>query len=124
MNHLNKSFIMFSTIPNIHDLNGTDDLRLREDKPMTITGPGRLRVLRGRAWVTVSDRPDDWFLIRGEGFDLPATARTVVQADPRCVLSVRLVREVAPMRTPWGGLVARLLAGMRALAGALPLRHA
>jgi Protein of unknown function (DUF2917) len=124
MNQANKEFVMFSSAPRIHDLNGTVYLRLREDKPVTITGPGRLRVLRGRAWVTVSDRPDDWFLVRGEDFDLPATVRTVVQADPRCVLSVRLVREVAPMRTSWAGMVARVVAGMRALAGAPPLRHA
>jgi hypothetical protein len=37
---------------------------------------------------------------------------------------VRLVREVAPMRTSWAGMVARVVAGMRALAGAPPLRHA
>ena len=66
---------------------GTFYFRLRDGDTVTLQGPLELKVAGGRAWITVEGEPDDWFVLPGEAFSVPAGRSTVIEADPSCLLS-------------------------------------
>ena len=63
--------------------------RLSERGAFTVEADTEFTVAGGRVWITVEGEPHDWFLGPGERFVAPRGRRTVVQADPQCVIGMR-----------------------------------
>jgi hypothetical protein len=63
--------------------------RLAERDALTVEAGTEFTVAGGRAWITVEGEPNDWFVGPGERFVAPRGRRTVVQADPQCVIGMR-----------------------------------
>jgi hypothetical protein len=55
-------------------------LALDTDHFATLRGAARLHVSRGTLWLTIDGEPDDRVLTAGDDFELPPTARALVQA--------------------------------------------
>lgn len=79
---------------------------------------GKLIVMVGRAWITISGDPNDYWLEAGEAVRIPASRRVVIEADHEAV-DVEFVRNLAASassrqrpRLAWlavcAGLVSRL----------------
>ncbi len=85
----------------VKDLDGTVYFRLCELAIRSISGPGELRVMRGRAWVTINDQPRDWFLVRGKLLSLAPGQKLLAQADPDCVLGWRKLVKQKWFRWRW-----------------------
>src|SRR5690349_1470253 len=67
---------------------GTFQFDLTDSSPRSIRGPLELRVVSGRAWITVAGDCDDWFLAPGERFSVAAGRRAIVSGDPACRIAV------------------------------------
>lgn len=91
---------MNTASPRITDLNGTSFSRLEHQAVVRLDAPGRLQVLRGRAWVTVNGQPRDWFLVAGRTMELRERQQLIVQADPQCVIGWRASGQ-QPARRQW-----------------------
>jgi Protein of unknown function (DUF2917) len=85
----------------VKDLDGTVYFRLSELASLSISGPGELRVMRGRAWVTINDQPRDWFLVRGKFLSLATGQKLLAQADPDCILGWREPVKQQGLRLRW-----------------------
>ncbi len=69
-------------------LTGTFQFDLTDATPRRVRGPLDLRVVAGRAWVTLIGDPDDWFLVPGERLRVPAGRDAMLSGDPCCRVAV------------------------------------
>lgn len=81
---------------------------LGKDQLLVWQGPrgATLDVLRGRVWVTASNRLDDHFVDAGQRLALPGRSRVVISGECEAAISIR----VAPPHLSW--LVPRALIGL------------
>ena len=82
----------------VRDTDGTVYFRLSEAASVGLAAAGELRVLSGRAWVTINGQPRDWFLVPGKALELAFGQKLLAQADPDCVLGWREQRRPASSR--------------------------
>lgn len=70
------------------------------EKNQVIVWQGRrgatLDVLRGRVWVTASNRLDDHFVDAGQRLALPARSRVVISGECAAAVSIQAVRRDLP----------------------------
>jgi hypothetical protein len=74
---------------------GPDNIQGGQHRRWHSARPATLRVLQGRLWVTVAERPDDHFVDAGMSLELPAHADVLIGAERDA--SLRL--ETAPRAT-------------------------
>jgi hypothetical protein len=78
---------------------GTFQFDLTDSAPRSLRGPLELRVVAGRAWITVSGDSDDWFLAPGERFAIAAGRHATLSGDPACRIAVSAALDpAAPIR--------------------------
>lgn len=89
------------------------------EKNQIIVWQGRrgaaLDVLRGRVWVTASNRLDDHFLDAGQQLALPARSRVVISGECAATISIRVAPRHLPslLRLPLARLLRQLLVTRR-----------
>ena len=81
---------------------------LGKDQILVWQGPrgATLDVLRGRVWVTASNRLDDDFVDAGQRLALPARSRVVISGECEAAIYI----QVSPLHPGW--LVQRALTGL------------
>jgi hypothetical protein len=87
---------------------GPDNLQAGEHRAWRSRRPVRLRVQRGRVWVTASDSPDDHFLDAGMSLHLPAHAKVLLGAERHASVRLDLEPAVGGPTAWWRRLVQRL----------------
>lgn len=87
---------------------------LGKDHILVWQGPraAELGVLRGRVWVTASNRLDDHFVDAGQRLELPARSRVVISAECVAEITIQVPSFHAGWFTPRA--LVRLLRGQSA----------
>lgn len=73
---------------------------LEAEHLLRVSGPARLRAVRGHLWLTVDGQTDDHVLVPGDQFVLGADAGALVQAifAPACVVVAEAAAQAWPER--------------------------
>jgi hypothetical protein len=82
---------------------GPDNIQSGQHRRWRSARPATLRVLQGRLWVTVAERPDDHFVDAGMSLDLPAHADVLIGAERDAWLRLDTAAGLAAPRQATGG---------------------